>query len=88
VAEWVNVMLGKSLSCAFLKRILRKKDEMKFTFDVTKCDRLFDVLLQNKVIRLSEGHMVLPPRQAIKGKYCKWHGTFSHNTNDCNYFRR
>jgi hypothetical protein len=59
---------------------------MKFTLDVTKFDKLFDVLLQNKVIRLSEGHAVLPPEQAVKGKYCKWHGTFSHNTNDCNYF--
>jgi hypothetical protein len=29
---------------------------------VTKCDELFDMLLQNKVIQLSEGHMVLPPR--------------------------
>jgi hypothetical protein len=23
-----------------------------------------------------------------KGKYCKWHGTFSHTTNECNYFCR
>jgi hypothetical protein len=56
------------------------------TFDVTKCDKLFDVLLQNKVICLSEGHTVPPPEQLAKGKYCKWHGTFSHNTNKCNYF--
>jgi hypothetical protein len=45
VAEWVNVALGKPLACAFLKPIPGKKDEMKFTFDVTKCDKLFDVLL-------------------------------------------
>jgi hypothetical protein len=24
--------------------------------------------------------------QLAKGKYCKWHGTFSHNYNKCNYF--
>jgi hypothetical protein len=24
----------------------------------------------------------------VKGKYCKWHDTFSHNTNDYNYFHR
>jgi hypothetical protein len=23
-----------------------------------------------------------------KGKYCKWHGLFSHTTNECNYFYR
>jgi hypothetical protein len=40
------------------------------------------------VIRLSEGHVVPPPGQLAKGKYCKWHGTFSNTTNECNYFRR
>jgi hypothetical protein len=86
MAEWANAVPGKPLSCAFLKPSLGKKDEMKFTFDVTKCDKLFDVLLHNKVIRLSEGHVVPPPGQAVKGKYCKSHGMFSHNTSDCNYF--
>jgi hypothetical protein len=88
LAEWVNATPGRPLACAFLKPNPGKKDEMKFTFDLTKCDKLFDVLLQNKVIRLSEGYVVPPPGQAIKGKYCKWHDTFSHNTNNCNYFRR
>jgi hypothetical protein len=88
MAELVNVALGKPLSCAFLKPSPGKKDEMKFTFDMTKCDKLFDVLHQNKVIWLSEGHVVPPPGQAVNGKYCKWNGTFSHSTNDCNYFHR
>jgi hypothetical protein len=68
VAEWVNIAPGKPLSCAFLKPSPGKKDEMKFTFDVTKCDKLFDMLLQNNVIWLSEGHVVPPPGQAMKGK--------------------
>jgi hypothetical protein len=57
-------------------------------FDVTKCDKLFDVLLQNKAIQLSDNHVVPSAAQLGKGKYCKWHGTFSHTTNECNYFRR
>jgi hypothetical protein len=65
-----------------------KRDEVKFTFDVTKYDKLFDVLLQNKVIRLSENHVVPSVAQLAKGKYCKWHETFSHTTNKCNYFHR
>jgi hypothetical protein len=64
----------------------RKRDEIKFIFNVTKCDKLFDILLQNKFIRLSEGHTIPPQEQLAKGKYCKWHGTFLHNTNKCNYF--
>lgn len=86
--EWVECPKDKPLACSFLQPSPGKIYEIKFTFDVTKCDRLFDVLLQNGVIRLSEGHVVPPPGQIAKGKYCKWHGTFSHNTNDCNYFRR
>jgi hypothetical protein len=32
---------------------------------------------------------VVPPTgQAIKGKYCKWHGTFSHTTDECHYFHQ
>jgi hypothetical protein len=52
VAEWVNTALGKPLACAFIKPSPGKKDEMKFMFIITKCDKLFNVLLQNKVIRL------------------------------------
>jgi hypothetical protein len=53
---------------------------MKFTFDVTKCDKLFIVLLQNNIIRLSELYVLPSPGQAAKGKYYKWHNTLSHNT--------
>jgi hypothetical protein len=88
VAEWVDNQKDKPLACSFLRLIPRKKDEIKFTFDVMKCDKLFDVLLQNNVIRLSKGHIIPPPGQLSKTKYCKWHGTYSHTTNECNYFHR
>jgi hypothetical protein len=86
VAEWVDASRVKSLAFSFLKPSPERRDEMKCTFDVMKCDKLFDLLLQSSVIRLSENHIVPTLDQIAKGKYCKWHGTFSHNTNDCNYF--
>jgi hypothetical protein len=82
IVEWVDTSKDKPIACSL------KRDEVKFTFDVTKCDKLFDVLLQNKVIRLSENHVVPSVAQLAKGKYCKWHETFSHTTNKCNYFHR
>jgi hypothetical protein len=88
VAEWVDTPRDKPLACSFLKPSQGKKDEVKFTFDGSKCDKLFDVLLQNKVIRLSEEHVIPLLAQIAKGKYCKLHGTFSHTTNECNYFHR
>jgi hypothetical protein len=86
VTKWIDTPKEKPLVCSFLRPSPGKEDEAKYTFDVTKCDKLFDVLLQNKVIRLSEGHTLPTLDQLPKGKYCKWHGTFSHNTNECNYF--
>jgi hypothetical protein len=40
------------------------KEEVQFTFDVTKCDKLFDVLLRGGVIHLAEGH-VMPSAEVL-----------------------
>jgi hypothetical protein len=43
-------------------------------------------LLKHGNIKLSH---VIPPVEQLKGSvYCKWHGSFLHNTNDCAVFRR
>jgi DNA-directed RNA polymerase subunit M/transcription elongation factor TFIIS len=49
-AEWVEKPRDKPISCSFLKLNGRRRDEMRYTFDVTKCDRLFDLLLRGGVI--------------------------------------
>jgi hypothetical protein len=61
---------------------------MRYTFDVAKCDRIFDYLLQEKQIKLPSGHVIPSPKQLKKHAYCKWHNSYSHTTNDCNVFRR
>jgi hypothetical protein len=43
VAEWGDT--PKSMSCLFLKPNTTRKEEIKYTFDVSKCDRLFDMLV-------------------------------------------
>jgi hypothetical protein len=58
VVEWVDNPRDKLISCSFLKPSTGKKDEVKYTFDVSKCDRLFDVLVWGGVIRLTKGHVV------------------------------
>jgi hypothetical protein len=40
------------------------------------------------VIKLSEGHVVPSAKQLAKRKYCKWHDSYSHRTNECNYFHQ
>jgi hypothetical protein len=45
VAEWVENPGDKPMSCSFLKPNGGRRDEMRYTFDVMKCDHLFDLLL-------------------------------------------
>jgi hypothetical protein len=58
VAKWVENLGDKPISCSFLKPNGGRREEMRYTFDVSKCDRLFDLLLWGGVIRLTEGHII------------------------------
>jgi hypothetical protein len=58
---------------------------MKFTFDVAKCDKIFDELFKAGKIKMSH---TIPPIDQLKRRDCKFHNSFSHATNDCNTFRR
>jgi hypothetical protein len=44
IAEWVDT--PRSISCSFLRPNDGKKDEMRYTFDVSKCDKLSNVLVR------------------------------------------
>jgi len=87
VAEFIWASEAKPYACSSLKPIPKNRQEqVRFTFDVSKCDRIFDELLRSENIKLSH---VIPPLEELKQHaYCKWHNTFSHATNDCNIFRR
>jgi hypothetical protein len=50
IAEWVEKPGDKPISCSFLKPNGGRRDETKYTFDMSKCDGLFDVLLRGGVI--------------------------------------
>jgi hypothetical protein len=64
----------------------KRQEEIKFTFNVGKCDKIFDELLKNGNIKID---YIVPPADELKHRaYCKWHNSFSRATNDCNVFRR
>lgn len=90
VAEWSWASKSKPFVCSDLKPVSQKnwQEEMKFTFDVAKCDRIFDYLLQEKQIKLPNGHVIPSPEELKRSAYCKWHNSHSYATNDCNVFRR
>ena len=60
-----------------------RQEELKFTFDVSKCNLIFDELLKNGNIRLS--HAIPSPEEFKRHAYCKWHNSTSHATNDYNF---
>ena len=81
LTEWVKNK--KTLSFPF-----GQKEPEKFTFDVTKADRIFDLLLQEGQIKLSPNHVIPSVEELKKIKYCKWHNATSHNTNECKVFKQ
>jgi hypothetical protein len=88
VAEWVDTPKDKPISCSFLKPNNVKNEEMQFTFDVNKFDKLFNVVVKGGVIRLAEGHVIPATNVLAKRKFCRLHDSYSHSTNECNYFCR
>jgi hypothetical protein len=88
VAEWVERPGGKPILCSFLKPNEGRRDEMRYAFDVSKCDRLYDLLLRGGVIRLTEGHVIPSANILVKKTYYKWHNSYTHTSNECNYFQQ
>jgi hypothetical protein len=87
VAEFVWPSKSKASFCASLKPATKgRQQELKVTFDVSKCDRIFHELLKLGNIKIS---YTMPALDEIKRRaYCKFHNSYSHSTNDCNVFRR
>jgi hypothetical protein len=78
---------AKSLACSSLQLVQKKQqEEVKFTFNVGKYDKIFDELLKNDNIKIN--HTVSSTDELKHRAYCKWYNSFSHTTNDCNVFHR
>jgi hypothetical protein len=89
IAEWSWGSKSKPFICSSLKSASKsRQDEMRYTFDVAKCDRIFDYMLQEKQIKLPSDHVIPLSEQLKKHAYCKWYNSYSHATNDCNIFHQ
>jgi hypothetical protein len=84
-AEMVWPKQAQSSACSSLQSVQNKRqEEVKFTFNVGKCDKIFDELLKNGNIKIN--HTVPSADELKRRVYCKWHNSFFHTTNDCNVF--
>ena len=81
-AEWIQNS-KKPVTCPF-----GKKEPESYGFDITKADKIFDLLLSEGLIKLKPYHKI-PSEDELKNmKYCKWHNDTSHDTNECKVFRQ
>ena len=65
-----------------------KKEPESYRFDITKADKIFDLLLSEGLIKLKPYHKILSEEELKYMKYCKWHNAMSHDTNECKVFRQ
>jgi hypothetical protein len=65
-----------------------KKEPESYRFDITKADKIFDLLLSEGLIKLKPYHKILSEEELKHMKYCKWHNAMSHDTNECKVFRQ
>jgi hypothetical protein len=74
-AEIVWPEQAKPSACSSLQSVQKKRqEEVKFTFNVGKCDKIFDELLTNGNIKID---YTVPLADEIKRRaYCKWHHSF------------
>jgi hypothetical protein len=66
----------------------RKKPGERYDFDVIKCDKIFDLLLQEKHISLPPNHMLPSPEELKRKKWCKCNNSPLHHTNECGVFNQ
>jgi hypothetical protein len=84
VAEWVDVD-STPFICSALKPVVQnnQRNKIRYTFDISNCDEIFDVLVLEKRIRIPPNCVISSSKELGKCAYCKCHDSFSHNTCDC-----
>ncbi|RYR20149.1 hypothetical protein Ahy_B03g065232 [Arachis hypogaea] len=79
--------LLKKLPSSEKSNDLKLKSGKKYSFDISKSDQIFDVLLKDKQLILPKRRTLLSVKD-LKGKpYYKFHQATSHSTNSCVCFR-
>jgi len=58
-----------------------------YSFDVTKSDEIFDLLVNKGIIVVPKGLKMPPLEQRKKRGFCKFRGYLGHNTSRCVSFR-
>ena len=63
-----------------------KDTKSAYDFDVKKADKIFDLSLERKQLKLQANNMIASTRELKGKKYCKFHNASNHYTNECKVF--
>jgi hypothetical protein len=88
VAEWIDADLTPFVFSARNQVVQNnRQNKIRYTFDISNCVEIFDILVLEKRIRIPADHVISSSKELEICTYCKWHDSFSHSTCDCNVFR-
>ena len=89
IAEWIDDKSGPFV-CSALKPSPQKYwlEKIKYTFDLTLCDELFDILLEKNFIKFLDHKVLIPSLDAKEQHYCKLHNSFDYSTQNYNIFHQ
>ena len=81
---------GKLYTCPALTpskgKEVAKSDGETYLFDIFMENHIFDYLVKDKQIKLPKSHKIPPVDEIKSKKYCKWHQSWTHTTNNCTVF--
>jgi len=81
IAEWIDDK-SELFVCSALKHYPQKHrlEKIKYTFDLTLCDELFDILLAKNFIKPFDHKVLMPSLDTMEQDYCKLQNSFDHST--------
>ena len=84
IAKWINEK-SEPFICLALKPSPQKRrlEKIKYTFDLTLCDELFDILLERNFIKPFDHKVLLSSLDVKEQDYCKLHNSFDHRIAIC-----
>jgi hypothetical protein len=77
VAEWVDAD-SETFICSTLNPVVQnnQKNKIRYTYDISNCDEIFDISVLEKRIRFPADRVISSSKELGKCAYCKWHDLF------------
>jgi hypothetical protein len=72
VAEWVDVDSAPFV-CSTLNSVVQnnQQNKIRYTFDISNCDEIFDIIVLEKIIRILANCVISSSKELEKCPYCK-----------------